>query len=310
MSSRTTPEPTAQLRRSRTSVWRPACILRAAQHWAHSRPSYATPESSCSPRLRRRQAVRSPGRVVRAPSDLRSGCATRDRHAASQVRSRRALGARPAVAAMDQTPSRRTKPGTSSGSTTCRSSSSWAARSPTTSRTCYSSPCGRTSARSTSSIRSRSSNRSPTRASATAGSAGWPPASWIRWRRSVFRAWDPACATNTASSGRPFATAGSASSRITGWPGPTPGKCLGRTRPSKCGWPVRSTFRRVRSKSSRGGRPRCSAFHTTARWSGTAAGPSTRCASGRPRRRTISTSSSSAAATSSARWPRRSRPKR
>ena len=38
--------------------------------------------------------------------------------------------------------------------------------------------------------------------------------------------------------------------------------------------------------------------------------PSTRCASGPPPRRTTSTSSSSAAATSSARWPRRSRPKR
>ena len=38
--------------------------------------------------------------------------------------------------------------------------------------------------------------------------------------------------------------------------------------------------------------------------------PSTRCACGPPPRRTTSTSSSSAAATSSARWPRRSRPKR
>ena len=38
------------------------------------------------------------------------------------------------------------------------------------------------------------------------------------------------------------ATAGSTSSRITGSPGPTRGKSRGRTKPSKCGWPARSTF--------------------------------------------------------------------
>ena len=40
--------------------------------------------------------------------------------------------------------------------------------------------------------------------SATAGSAGWRRAFSIRWRRSAFRAWATACATNTASSSRPM----------------------------------------------------------------------------------------------------------
>ena len=42
----------------------------------------------------------------------------------------------------------------------------------------------------------------------TAGSAAWPLASLIRWRPCNSRPWATACATNTASSSRPFRTAG------------------------------------------------------------------------------------------------------
>ena len=58
-------------------------------------------------------------------------------------------------------------------------------------------------------------------------------------------------------------------------------------------------------RTSRAARRRSSAFRTTGPWLVTADEPSTRCACGRPPRRTTSTFSSSAAATSSARWPKR-----
>ena len=46
------------------------------------------------------------------------------------------------------------------------------------------------------------SSRSPTPAWATAASGGWPPASSTRWPRCSSRPWATGCATSTASSGR------------------------------------------------------------------------------------------------------------
>ena len=60
------------------------------------------------------------------------------------------------------------------------------------------------------------SSRSRTPAWATAAWGGWRRASSTRWRRCSCRPWATACATSTASSGRPSRTAGRSSSRTTG----------------------------------------------------------------------------------------------
>ena len=72
------------------------------------------------------------------------------------------------------------------------------------------------------STRSASLNRNPMPGWETAGSAAWRPAFSTRWRRCSSRPWATGCVTNTASSNRPFRTAGSTKSRTIG--------CAARTR--------------------------------------------------------------------------------
>ena len=143
-------------------------------------------------------------------------------------------------------------------------------------------------------------SRSPTPAWATAGLAAWPPVSSTRWPRCSFRRWATACATSTASSGRPSRTAGSGTARQLA----ASSRSLGGRSSRRGGGGQARLLVRSRGGSLRSCRvgPRaCSASPTIVRSWATAARPSTRCGSGAPPPTTTSTSRSSAAAISSAR---------
>jgi starch phosphorylase len=103
----------------------------------------------------------------------------------------------------------------------------------------------------------------PTPVSVTAGSAGWPRASWIRWRRSAFRAWAPACATSTASSSRPLRDGWQHEQPDHWLARPDPWECRGRTRPSKCGSACSFDIHAGALRTVQAGRRRSSGFRTT-----------------------------------------------
>ena len=201
---------------------------------------------------------------------------------------------------------------TPSGSTTCRWSSSSAGRWPTTSRTCCSSRSSSEAVRREGPRLARArSSRSPTPGWATAASGGWRPASSTRWPRCSSRRWATACATSTASSGRTIED---------GWQVEQPDNWLRRPDPWEVARPERDgggPARTARSSCTAGacapipGQPvdligipydrpvvgyGGKTINTLRLWAAAAPG-------------LLRLSASSAAATSSARWPRRSRPR-
>ena len=130
------------------------------------------------------------------------------------------------------------------------------------------------------------SSRSPTPGWATAGSAGWRPASSIRWPPCRSRPSAMACATNTACFARRSRTAGRSNSPTTGCAGPTPGKLPARNEKVEVSFNCSFEMHGGALRAIPGRPSTCSASRTIARWSATAARRSTRCGSGRRRRRT------------------------
>ncbi len=139
------------------------------------------------------------------------------------------------------------------------------------------------------------SSRRKSRASATAASAGWPPATSIRWRRWQCRPSATASATSSASSIRRSATGGRSRSRTSGCAGATRGRSRDRSSPSRSGFGGRTE----REPTTDGRLPRPLGARPT--WcTGVAvrhAGPrlprgdtATRCGCGAPRRSRRSTS--------------------
>ena len=147
-------------------------------------------------------------------------------------------------------------------------------------------------------------DRKRSRASATAASAGWRPASSIRWRRWRCRASATASATSSASSSRRSSTAGR-------WRRPTSG-CASAIRGSWCarsgrcdvkfgGHTERYIDEQGRHARALGAGARWStACPTTRRSWATTTTPPTRCGCGAPRRPSRSTSRCSTAATTTA----------
>ena len=267
-------------------------------------------QSPRPPQLRPGQVFRRRRRTVRAASDLRQGRPGRRRHAARPVRSRRALGPRRVVATLDQ--DRADVPDAE-----CETRLLSVARIPDgpLAGEQHHQPAARprlepalqeAQARSARDHRAGARCRSRQRRPRPAGGVLPRFDGDARHSRHGLR---PALRVRHLQADRARRVAARTAGSLARPARPVGSRAAGRSRRGPAGLLVRHSRGRAADRPG----PAVDAHRDSVRPPGgrlRRSAPSTRCACGPPPRRTTSISSSSAAATSSARWPRRSRPKR